>query len=494
MTRNAAALLLTRGQGSEREVFLVERSPQLRFFGGYWALPGGVRDPGDGEDVAGDDRPALRRCAVRELFEETGVLLAPSGLAGERRAETRARLLAGAAGSAAEFAALGLADAAPGTLRDVCRILTPPFALARYDTLFVHAELPRGEVPSIEPGELVAGRFFSPAAALAAWRRDELRLVPPLVILLELLVEHATLAAFAAAAETLAASYRAGALHRVRFSPGVLLLPLRTPTLPPATTTNCYVLGTRSLWIVDPGSPDAGEQTRLFALVDQLVAEGATVAGILVTHHHRDHVGGVSATSRRYDAEVRGHPLTLERLPEGFRAGAPLLDGDRIDLGTAPDGTPGWFVEAVFTPGHDRGHLCFRESRYDAMLVGDMLSTISTIVIDPPEGHLQTYLTSLERLERERLTTLYPAHGPAVRDGQNLVRHYLRHRGQREQKLLTALDEGPCTEQELLPKVYWDVDRTLFPIAARSLAAGLAKLAEEGRARVDPTGRWHRVD
>lgn len=494
MTRSAAAILLTRGQGSEREVFLVERSPQLRFFGGYWALPGGVRDPGDGEDVDGDDQPALRRCAVRELFEETGVLLAPARLAVERRATTRARLLGGAAGSAAEFATLGLSDAAPGTLRDVCRILTPPFALARYDTLFVHAELPRDEVPSIEPGELVAGRFFSPAAALAAWRRDELRLVPPLVILLELLVEHATLEAFVDAAETLAASYRAGALHRVRFSPGVLLLPLRTPTLPPATTTNCYVLGTRSLWIVDPGSPDAGEQARLFALVDQLVGEGAVVAGILVTHHHRDHVGGVTATSRRYDAEVRGHPLTLERLPRGFRAGAPLHDGDRIDLGTAPDGTPGWFVEAVFTPGHDRGHLCFRESRYDAMLVGDMLSTISTIVIDPPEGHLQTYLTSLERLERERLTTLYPAHGPAVRDGQNLVRHYLRHRSQREQKLLTSLDEGPCTAQELLPKVYWDVDPQLFPIAARSLAAGLAKLAEEGRARVDPTGRWHRQD
>ena len=37
--------------------------------------------------------------------------------------------------------------------------------------------------------------------------------------------------------------------------PGVVLAPLRTPTLPPATTTNCYVVGHERLWVVDPGSP-----------------------------------------------------------------------------------------------------------------------------------------------------------------------------------------------------------------------------------------------
>ena len=120
-----------------------------------------------------------------------------------------------------------------------------------------------------------------------------------------------------------------------------------------------------------------------------------------------------------------------------------------------------------------------------------MLSTVSTIVIDPPEGHLRTYLASLERLLEEPIHTLYPAHGPAVRDGQKLVRQYLRHRAQRESALLKALDaEGPARPGDLVPGVYWEIDPRMRPLATRSLLAGLQKLAEDGVAAVDQEGLW----
>jgi glyoxylase-like metal-dependent hydrolase (beta-lactamase superfamily II) len=114
---------------------------------------------------------------------------------------------------------------------------------------------------------------------------------------------------------------------------------------------------------------------------------------------------------------------------------------------------------------------------------------MSTIIVDPPEGHLATYLRSLERLLQLPLATLCPAHGPAVRQGERLVKQYLRHRRQRETTLLGALADGGGTLQELLPKVYWDADPKLYRFAARSLLAGLEKLAEEGRARLDGE-RW----
>jgi glyoxylase-like metal-dependent hydrolase (beta-lactamase superfamily II) len=123
------------------------------------------------------------------------------------------------------------------------------------------------------------------------------------------------------------------------------------------------------------------------------------------------------------------------------------------------------------------------------MVAGDMLSTISSIIIDPPEGHLATYLKSLDRISKFEMTTLYPAHGPAVRNGQRVVQKYIRHRRQREATLLKVLGESPETIDELLPKVYWDADPRLFPFAVRSLLAGLQKLEEEGRAR-DEGGRW----
>jgi glyoxylase-like metal-dependent hydrolase (beta-lactamase superfamily II) len=386
--------------------------------------------------------------------------------------------------------------AAPGLpLRALCRIETPPFAPVRYDTVFYHVPLEdctagtAGTQPDVWPGELTQGRFWSPPQALAAWRSGELVIAPPIVILIEHLARAAGFADFASDLAFTARGYLEGRLHRVRFSPGIVLAPLRTPTLPPATTTNCYIVGTDRLWVVDPGSPDKDEQQRLLDLLAELTVAGATVEGILATHHHIDHIGGINALSQRLDLPVRGHALTLSRLPPGFRKGEPLDHGQRVPLGKAPDGSANWELLAIHTPGHDRGHLCFRESRYGAMLVGDMLSTVSTIIIDPPEGHLATYLQSLEQLLHGPMTTLYPAHGPAMRDGHRLVKQYLRHRRQRETSLVQALQQGGGTVDELLPKVYWDADQKLWRYAARSLLAGLQKLQQEGRA-VESGGRW----
>ncbi len=499
--RTAAALLITRGDGAEIEVFLGERSPELRFFGGYWALPGGTLGDDD-RAQNGDEAASLQACAHRELFEETGLLrhvLPAKRTGGGTLRSARERLLqrertTGPERPASPWPALIAGTSAP-RLRELCRIETPPFAPVRYDTVFFHVPMPSctagtaGPRPDVWPGELTQGRFWLPSQALASWRNGDLMLVPPVVILLEHLARTTDFEQFAHDIAHTADNYRKGRLHEVRFSPGIVLAPLRTPTLPPATTTNCYIVGHERLWVVDPGSPHADEQQRLLELLRELTANGALVEGILATHHHQDHVGGINALSEALDLPVRGHPLTLSRLEPGFRKGEPLDEGMRVPLGKAPDGSTGWELLAMHTPGHDRGHLCFRESRYGAMLVGDMLSTVSTILIDPPEGHLATYLHSLERLAQGPMTTLYPSHGPAMRDGQRLVLQYLRHRRQREASLVQALQQGGGTVEELLPKVYWDVDQKLWRFAARSLLAGLQKLQEEGQA-VESGGSW----
>lgn len=498
--------MITRGTGRDLEVFLAQRAPELRFFGGYWAMPGGTLADEDLAAGDGDEAPALQACANRELFEELGLLrhelpaerTAPDALHAQRQLlldhekkqkESKDKLpspwpdFVGAATSPAE-------------LRVLCRIETPAFAPVRYDTVFFHVPLEecttgtKNVEPDVWQGELVEGRFWRAGDALAAWRRDELVLVPPVVIMLEHLATAADLDSFATAIAATADGYRNGRLHKVRFSPGIVLAPLRTPTLPPATTTNCYIVGHERLWIIDPGSPDAGEQQRLLDLLDELTQDGAELAGVLLTHHHPDHVGGVAALCAARNLKAHGHPLTLARLDPAVPRGDAIDDGGSISLGSSPDGsTDAWQLTAIHTPGHDKGHLCFAESRYGTMIVGDMLSTISTIIIDPPEGHLQTYMQSLERIADAPMSTLYPAHGPAVKNGHKLVQKYIRHRRQREATLLKVLGTDPGTIEELLPKVYWDADPRLFPFAARSLLAGLEKLAEEGRA-ANVADRW----
>lgn len=512
--------MITRGQGRDLTVYLAERAAELRFFGGYWAMPGGTIAS---EDLAAnaatgnaelDEANALQVCADRELFEELGLMWRqlpdgrgePAALRPHRQVllEHEAQMAKtkgdGNPKPASPWPNIIANSAAAEPMRGLCRIETPAFAPVRYDTVFFHVPLEQcacgtgldeagNLAPDIWQGELTDGRFWSPQEALAAWRKDELLLVPPVVIMLEHLAAADDFEQFAREIETTTVGYRNGNLHKVRFSPGIVLAPLRTPTLPPATTTNCYIIGDQELWIVDPGSPAPLEQQRLLNLLDELTSRGQQLKGVLLTHHHPDHVGGVLALCQARGLKAFGHAHTLERIDANIPRGEAIADGGRIALGNSPDGQPGWQLEAIFTPGHDQGHLCFRESRYGAMVAGDMLSTISSIIIDPPEGHLATYLKSLDRISSFEMTTLYPAHGPAVRNGQRVVQKYIRHRRQREATLLKVLGESPGTIDELLPKVYWDADPRLFPFAVRSLLAGLQKLEEEGRAR-DEGGRW----
>jgi glyoxylase-like metal-dependent hydrolase (beta-lactamase superfamily II) len=273
------------------------------------------------------------------------------------------------------------------------------------------------------------------------------------------------------------------------------MAPLATVTLPPATTTNAYIVGEERLYVVDPAPTDPRELVRLEDLLDARVGAGARIEGVLLTHHHPDHVGGAAATARRYGVPVLAHAETLARIDLSAVPTRALADGDVLDLGVAPDGTPGWTLTALHTPGHAVGHLCFQESRYNALLAGDLVSTVSTIVIDPADGgHLATYLASLQRIRERGLGVPHPAHGPVASDGAAAITRYLEHRAQRERALVAALTtEAPMAAVSLLGIVYADItDGCLLPIAARSLRAGLDKLVEEGRAR-KVTGGWLRV-
>jgi len=149
-------------------------------------------------------------------------------------------------------------------------------------------------------------------------------------------------------------------------------------------------------------------------------------------------------------------------------------------------------LTAFHTPGHAPGHLAFRDSRYGAVIAGDLVSTVSTIVIDPPDGHMAQYLASLERMVEicGEGAVLHPAHGPVVSDGAALFRRYLEHRQRREDSLLAALGTEPAHERDLVERVYADVDERLFPIAGRSLRASLEKLRDEGGAVEVASGTW----
>ncbi len=479
--RFASAVVPLREQSGRVEVYLVERNPKLRFFGGYWAFPGGVVDQVDRLGSFAGQKPALRellRCGMRELFEETGLLTEPlnSTLPNKALEPLRKALIRDEHGPWAVH--MEKLNGEPD-LEPLCTITTPPFAPVLYRTQFLLARLRDEDEPQVLHGELVAGEFREPGELLEQWSRGDILVAPPTLYLLRLL--HAGgLDQFKVRADKAGRELERGRLHEVYHTPGVLTVPLLTPTLPPATTTNCYLVGEKKIYIVDPATYEEGERERLFERLDEWRAEGRELCGVIATHHHHDHVGSIHAVAERYNLPVFGHALTLERLPEPPADTRELKDGDRLDLGRAPDGRADWSMTAFHTPGHDRGHMVLLESRYQALIAGDLVSTLSTIIIDPPEGHLATYLASLRRMAELDLKFIYPAHGPAHRNGVALLNEYLEHRAEREQSLLEQLGEETRTHTEMVPGVYGELDTELAPLAARSLLAGLIKLEEEG--------------
>ena len=266
--------------------------------------------------------------------------------------------------------------------------------------------------------------------------------------------------------------------RRVEFQRGIFMAALRTPTLPPATHTNAWLVDLGGgLAVVDPGSPYADEQARLLALLDELARDGLPPREIWLTHGHQDHVGGVGALARARGLPVRAHPLAAARLPSGLDL-RPVREGDLL--------SGRWL--ALATPGHARDHLVFLDERSGAALCGDMVSTLSTIVIDPPEGDRAAYERQLERLRGLSPRTLYPGHGPPAPDAPARLAAYLAHRHEREALVEAAL-AGGGTLDAITARAYADTPAPFHPVAARSALATLEKLAADGRARRDGD-RW----
>ncbi len=486
--RIATAVLLTHGEDPQREVYLVKRSSQLKAFAGQWAFPGGTVDAID-EQHAGSQHHTLLRCAMREILEETGLLLMPDAHPPADLTTIRQALLDD--GESPQWAALiDSIEVERAGFNPVCEFTTPPISKVRFQTQFMQIQLNASAEPTIIPGELDEGAFFSADQAIKLWEAGEMAISPPVLFLLKLM-QGRPLAEFIALASKATADFEQGRLPPGCFSPGIFLAPLKTPTLPPAITTNTLIIGNEQRYIVDPATPDADEQQKLMRQLDDYLAQGKQLKAILLTHHHPDHIGAVNVISQHYQLPVRAHPETYRRIPEGYIKGEPLSDGEHIALGVAPDGSDDWQLEAIYTPGHAVDHICFIENRYHAAIVGDMLSTLSTIVIDPPEGHMRTYLNSLHLLQQREIKALFPAHGHVYSEGGALISEYIQHRADREQAIVKALGKEPQSLPALVVKIYHDMPPQAHHIASRSLLAGLIKLQEDGVCK-EQAGNWCR--
>ena len=260
-----------------------------------------------------------------------------------------------------------------------------------------------------------------------------------------------------------------------QLEPGIARVLARNPSPFTFTGTQTYLLGKSEVAVIDPGPADP---VHVDAIVSA-VAGRPTVA-ILCTHTHRDHSPGAAELAARTGAPIVGcAPLALEDVESGFEAAFDLeYSPDRVLADGESLAVDGQELTAVATPGHTSNHLCF--AWRDALFTGDHVMAWSTTVIIPPDGDMAAYMRSLQKLRERTDRIYYPAHGPAVTDPQQYVRHLASHRVQREQQILGLIAEGPRSIPEIVERAYPGLDPRLTAAAGASVLAHLLDLERRG--------------
>ena len=531
-TRAAATVLLLRDTADGAlEVLMTRRSAQASFAPGAYVFPGGGIDALDAASHAAADRRPTQTdthltqaiAAIRESFEELGILLARH--AGDGRMADAADIAAldRHAPFVAQCQARGLRLAADGVF--VLAHWTADRDLPkRFDVPFLVARMPDGQEPVADEAEQFEPVWVRPADALARHDAGQFFMIFPTIRTLERLARfadtNAVLAAVAGEAPLWTSCPRAGLRagkesrhmeHEPEFGELAMVcpdgqivhpldwqserpVPLRktlqrltapNPGVMTGPGTNSYLVGDPATGYIaiDPGPADAEHLERLWR------AAGGDIRMIVCTHSHPDHSPG-AAPLQALCAQA-GHPappiLGLPSAPTARAAShfvpeRSLQNGELLTLkGQAPEGEITHTLQVVHTPGHAANHVCLLLVEDALLFSGDHILNGSTTVIDPPDGNMADYLDSLDRLDAlcagHGVEFILPAHGYVLGDARGTIARLKAHRLTREAKVIAAMQALPGgTVEDWVRHAYDDVPPRLWPVAKRSLLAHVERI------------------
>jgi len=480
----SASAVVSRIIDGQDEILLGHRVSEMPSFPDFWTFPGGGISKIDKK--VGDKYPdflserGIDRIAtialLRELVEEIGLTPDKNGKMVSMNKEIRNLVCYDKNNWLKEFEKENIIIESFNA-QVISERETPPFGPIRFKNRFFHVSLSENSVtPTFPPGrsEFDEFKWWRPQELLTSWEKNEVRIPPPIVTLLKDLVAGMYATGNLTLACELLARERPSGYHRIEFAPLVECFPIKTQTLPPATHTNCYILGEEGgeRVIIDPAAKDV-ELEEFRKKISEIMKSGSNIVATIFTHKHHDHVGNIKEILNIYEAPIWATKETLNYLDiqDNCRI---LVEGDSFELkglGSMSD----WSV--IETPGHCPGHICIRGE--SGIVSGDNCVGVGTILVSSDEGDMGEYISGLERLRNMQPKMLFPGHGPLIANPEKLLNKYIKHRKNRNNKIIEALRSNITNSYEICHFVYTDSPDANMVLANDQILSHLYSLIKE---------------